>query len=441
MENLRELIDELIRTRGECLWLEFKKNNFNPEMIGEDISAIANGAALEDRSCGYMIWGVDNDTRKLEGVKENFRKLRKGGTELENWLRQMLSRNADFEWGAVESEGRLVGVLKIAAAVGQPVTFQRNGFIRVGSYTKRLNEYPELEGRLWDKLRGGKFESRYAKEHLTISEALGLIDYVPYFDQRQLSVPSSIEETARILEDEGLVVREDSGRYAITNMGALMLGKRLSDFPGVERKVIRIVQYVGDDKFQIQRDVIVNKGYLSGFEEAMKFIRAVIPTRADIGEAFRQQETGYPLLAIREAVANAIIHQDFLLRGAGPTIEIFPSRIEISNLGLPLVDVLRIVDTTPKSRNEKLASFARRMNICEELGSGWDRIVSACELMQLPTPKIDLYEDSIKVVMYARIPFANLSNDSKMWSVYTHACIKYIGRDQLTNASLRKRFG
>lgn len=73
-------------------------------------------------------------------------------------------------------------------------------------------------------------------------------------------------------------------------------------------------------------------------------------------------------MAIREIVANALVHQDFTVSGTGPTIEIFANRIEIINSGIPLVDIKRIVDNPPKSRNEKLASLMRRFRICEELG-------------------------------------------------------------------------
>lgn len=146
-------------------------------------------------------------------------------------------------------------------------------------------------------------------------------------------------------------------------------------------------------------------------------------------------------MAIREAVANAIIHQDFSIQGAGPVVEIFDNRIEITNPGTPLVDVKRIIDNPPKSRNEKLASLMRRLRICEELGSSWDKMAISCELSQIPAPKIDLYEDSTKVIMFSEIPFTNISSEDKLWACYVHAVIKQIQGEQLTNKSLRDRFG
>ena len=149
----------------------------------------------------------------------------------------------------------------------------------------------------------------------------------------------------------------------------------------------------------------------------------------------------YPMLAIREAVANALVHQDFSVSGTGPIIEIFNNRIEITNSGIPLVDIKRIVDNPPKSRNEKIASLMRRFRICEELGTGWDKIVIACEKLKLPAPKINLYEDSTKVTLFSAVKFSNLSLEDKLWAVYLHACVMYIEEEQLTNSSLRERFG
>ena len=69
-------------------------------------------------------------------------------------------------------------------------------------------------------------------------------------------------------------------------------------------------------------------------------------------------------------------------------IEIFDDRIEITNPGEPLVDTQRFLDSPPKSRNETLASLMRRVGICEERGSGIDKVVFQVELYQLPAPAL-----------------------------------------------------
>lgn len=136
-----------------------------------------------------------------------------------------------------------------------------------------------------------------------------------------------------------------------------------------------------------------------------------------------------------------MIHQDFSLRGTGPTVEIFSDRIEVTNPGRSLVDVFRIVDTPPKSRNEKLSALMRRMKICEELGTGWDKIVEACELQQLPAPRMDVYEESTRTILFSEVKYAALPNGDKLWACYLHASLLYVQGEMMSNSSLRNRFG
>ena len=176
MENLDRLVNELCKLPDEIQWVEFKHNNYNPEMIGQDISALANSTALHDKSCAYMLWGIDDATHEIVGTGYNLQTLKKGNQELENWLRSLLSQNADFEFHCVSMNDKNVGVLIIYRAVNQTVTFEKTDYIRVGSYTKKLNEYPALQAQLWDRLRNSKFEERYAKQDLELENALRLLD-------------------------------------------------------------------------------------------------------------------------------------------------------------------------------------------------------------------------------------------------------------------------
>lgn len=141
------------------------------------------------------------------------------------------------------------------------------------------------------------------------------------------------------------------------------------------------------------RDEIFFGGYAVVFEKLIKFIEALVPMREEFISGVRKKNVAYPISAIRETVANALIHQDFFVSGAGPLVEIFSNRIEVTNPGDSLVNIKRIIDNPPKSRNEKLASLLRELGLCEELGSGWDRIVLSCEYKQLPAPKIETFSD------------------------------------------------
>lgn len=149
----------------------------------------------------------------------------------------------------------------------------------------------------------------------------------------------------------------------------------------------------------------------------------------------------FPEIAVRELVANALIHQDFFVTGAGPMVEIFEDRVEITNPGEPLVDVQRFVDSPPKSRNEVLASLMRRFRICEERGSGIDKVVSQVEFYQLPAPLFETAGGSTRTVLFAHKPLSAMDKSDRVRACYLHACLKYVTRSCLTNTSLRERFG
>ena len=308
MENLDKLVRQLCSYPDETPWLEFKYNNYEPEMIGRDISALANGATLEEKSCAYFIWGIKNDTHEIVGTNYNLQTLKKGNEELENWLRGLLSKNADFEYRTVEMDNVTVGVMIIQCAFSQPVTFQKTEYIRVGSYTKQLLEYPALQSKLWGRLHNRNFEEQPAAQDLDLSIALRMLDYGVYFDLIEIPQPASAENIAHYMLEEGILSCQDNGLYTVTNMGAILFAKRLADFPKLSRKAIRVIQFEGNNRLSMLKEDVGGKGYAVEFERIIKYIEALIPTQEIITAAFREKKSAYPMLAVREAVANALIH-------------------------------------------------------------------------------------------------------------------------------------
>jgi predicted HTH transcriptional regulator len=149
----------------------------------------------------------------------------------------------------------------------------------------------------------------------------------------------------------------------------------------------------------------------------------------------------FPELAVRELVANMLIHQDFSVTGAGPIVEIFDDRIEITNPGEPLVDTQRFLDTPSQSRNEKLAFLMRRFGICEERGSGIDKVVFQVELFQLPAPLFEVPDGSTRAVLFAYKDLKKMDKADRIRACYLHACLRYVNRESMTNSSVRQRFG
>ena len=71
-----------------------------------------------------------------------------------------------------------------------------------------------------------------------------------------------------------------------------------------------------------------------------------------------------------------LIHQDLSENGASVMVELYEDRIEISNPGKPFISPDRFIDAY-RSRNERLADIMRRLGICEEKGSGIDKVIQA----------------------------------------------------------------
>jgi len=217
--------------------------------------------------------------------------------------------------------------------------------------------------------------------------------------------------------------------------------KRLEDFSLLKRKAMRVIQYRGSTRAEGGKEQVGNKGYACGFEGLIGYVNGLLPSNEIMGQALRKDVRMYPELAVRELVANALIHQDFFISGAGPMVEIFADRIEISNPGSPLMATDRFVDTPPKSRNEALASLMRRIGICEERGSGWDKVVSQSEAYQLPAPLAEATDDHTRVILFAHRPLTRMDKEDRIRAVYLHACLRYVNRQDTNNTSIRERFG
>jgi ATP-dependent DNA helicase RecG len=166
-----------------------------------------------------------------------------------------------------------------------------------------------------------------------------------------------------------------------------------------------------------------------------------LPQNEVMGQALRQTVPMYPPVAVRELVANALLHQDFSVRGAGPMVEIFSDRMEITNPGKPLIDTLRFLDEPPRSRNEAMSGLMRRIGICEERGSGIDRVVGAAEVFQLPPPDFRHVSDNTVAYLFAPQELGQMSREERIRACYQHTCLKYVTNQRMSNESLRSRLG
>ncbi len=440
-DYLISIVHELCKLPRETEWLEFKLDNSNPEDIGEYLSALANSAALLGKVNAYLIWGVDNKTHDIKGTTFRPGEIKVGAEELENWLLRLLSPKINFRFYELVVDSQPLVLLEIGAAFRHPVRFKSTEFIRVGSYKKKLKDFPEKERELWRVFDQTPFEREITAENVSSDEVFRLLDYPAYFDLLSLPLPEGREGILKMLEADEMIATGKGGKWNITNIGAVLFAKRLADVRTLKRKAVRVILYKGESRVETVREQEGAKGYASGFKGLIGFITNLLPSNEVIGQALRKAVPMFPELAIRELVANAIIHQDLHAAGTAPMVEIFSNRLEITNPGLPLVKTDRFLDSPPKSRNEAIASFMRRIGVCEERGSGVDKVVFQTELYQLPAPLFETTDAHTRAVLFAYRKLKNMDKDERIRACYLHACLRYVQRDFMTNASLRKRFG
>ncbi len=334
-------------------------------------------------------------------------------------------------------DGRVLVFEMPSRPVGQPVDFEGAYLMRAGGDLVPMT--PDQLKRIFAEGQPDWF-SQAAKQGASADEVIALLDTQTYFDLSQLPYPTSRDGVLARLNGEGLIVQTAQG-WAITNLAAILLAKKLDAFsPALARKAPRVVIYEGTDKLRTREDKPGNRGYAVGFESLVDFVHSAAPQNRSIEQVVREEVKMFPKQALRELIANALVHQDFLASGASVMIEMYADRVEISNPGLPPIRVERFIDEY-RSRNERLADLMRRLGICEEKGSGVDKVIKAAEIFQLPAPDFRVGELRTTAVLFAHEDFSAMSKTDRVRACYQHCCLMYVSNQRMSNQSLRERFG
>ena len=436
--ELEILLNHLVTLPSESEWVEFKHNFHSKEEIGERISALSNSAALLSKSYGYIVFGIENDTHNIIGTSFHAKNHKVGNEELENWLVSRLNPRIDVECIEFESQGKHISMYRIPSATDRPVTFLHTAYIRVGSLTRKLMDFPDKEAKIWKFNRSKLLHQIAAKSCRNINEVISLLSVETYFDRLNLPMPHTSEGILERFISERFITTSEVG-YDITELGALLLAKDLRQFESLYRKCIRVIVYKGKNKVETVREKYFEQGYALCFPQMIDWINGQLPANEEIGVALRTDVRMYPEIAIREISANMVIHQDFNVLGF-PMVEIYSDRIEISSPGQPLISTDRFIDAY-QSRNEELADVMRRMGFCEEKGSGMDKAVEAIEKYQLPAIKYRVTDIRTTIILNEYRDWSETTREERVQACYQHACLKYLSNEMMTNKSFRIRMG
>lgn len=440
--NLERLVDTLVSERAESEWVEFKVNMADPHEIGTYLSALSNGAALHGEPYGYVVWGVEDGCLATVGTVFAPEVTKKGGEDLVPWLARGLEPHRWFQFSAGEIDGARLVLLEVEAAQSRPTSFDGQRWIRIGSYRKKLSKYPATEEQLWSLLLNKARPRPPAKVHCSVAEVFELLDVASCM--RLFGRHAGLDDASQVefLEAQRLVSKGPDGQFEIRQHAALLFARELINFPGLGSKALRVLEYPALAR---TGSPTLDRTYGGGYAVEFESVYELLTTRSRVSEeidgARRISTSSYAPLAMRELVANALIHQDLEIHGTGPLVEIFSNRIEISNPGVSLVDVDRMLDHPPQSRNEQLADTMYQLGFCEKRGSGIDKVVERVGELQHPPPRFRMTGDSLTVTVFDAIASPPMRKDDRIRAIYLHACLTFVNGDRLTNEAVRQRFG
>ena len=428
------------------LWDALTSVAARPAEIGEYVSALSNSAILADRDRAFVVFGIADKTLTKIGTAKRLADIKFGGEALLNWLARSIQPTLLIQFHDFDCGGLKFAIIEIEPTYFKPVTFKGNAFIRIGEHKKRLSDFPDYERSIWLATSRRTFENAVAKSYVHPEQINGLLDIDAFFSLMGSEVPQSTIELAARLADHKILIDEYEGSYAITNLGALLLARDIAQFPSVSRKTVRVVKYRGADVQDPGREFTGTKGYAAGFQGLISFISRNAEQREIIEGGLRRSVSIIPEIAIREIVANALIHQDLNAGGSSPLIEIFSNRIEISNAGKPLQDVERLIDCAPISRNEQLAKAMSMLHICEERGRGLDKALLAIEAqsanaaVHMPAPEFRSTGTGFVATLHGPRQFKDLTKQDKLRATYQHCVLAYLNKNYMSNSTLRARF-
>lgn len=359
---------------------------------------------------------------------------------LANIAHDALSYSINIEHMVCEVEGHPILFVYVPEQREKPIHLRghdyRESYCRSGGQTQRMSDLQIRN--LLAQSQGITFEERIARGYLSMNEVLDLLDYEKFYSLLGKEVPRSLESVIQKMSEYALCQAEGA-RWSITNLGAILFAKDLSKFKDLRYRSVIVRQYVGNNNRDILSEQIGRYGYAVGFNGLIDYVLKSVSKESISNK--RELIPAYPMVALREFIANALVHQDFNISGVNITIDIFSNRLVITNPGSPLNDVNRLIDLPPHSRNEALASLLYQFGFCERRGSGIDRAIAAIEDMHLPAPKIAKEENYTRITLYPYKPVQEMTKGEKIEACYQHACLMNEEGNATNNQSLRGRLG
>ena len=402
-QEIQKLIEEAIRHKTETNSVEFKDARGGlSRSVWKSVSSFSHKPGG-----GIIVFGIieDKDKREIKII----------GTDILNNLQEKIGDLVNNEMSFIirptyhilEIEKKTLLAVFIPQCPDQfkpcyykPAGMPNGAYIRDGNTDRKMTD-DEMRN-LIDNSKKFKFDITSADEasldDLSKEKILELLTKSGERTQRQISLD---EIDFELLKNLGVADNFGESRKP-TLAGFLIFAKdKPQDKHQFSRYVIRCVKYQGSS---VATDIIDNmdiSGTLDNqIDDTQKFVLRNIKKSAEIVGAKRIERYEYPEKAIREIVANAVIHRDYKITETYTQVNIFADRIEVFNAGcLPPGVTIENIKDAQVSRNEIIAARLKELDYLEEYGRGIDIVFNKMKEWDLLPPIFKNTSNSFKVIL------------------------------------------
>ena len=376
--------------------LEFKSNYQDAERLGKYISALSNGACLDNEEFGYLYFGVEDETLKLIGTTfDASRTKAKGNQNLEIFLRQYIMPKIDFKIEEFydEEEKRFV-VFTIPAAKGEPTCFMNIPYVRVDSSVADLRPYTEWMRIIYNSQKDWTAEvipdatlddldpkairlarDKYKELHPSRNEEIDSWDDMTFLNKAHITRQGRVTNTAIIL-----VGKEEASHF-------------------ISPAVCQIRWQLKDGSDENKDFRILSIPMIQAVEEFRHLVRNANYTFTISGNMFPETMQRYDVFTLREPLCNCIAHQDYGKKTRIEVIEYEDESLLFRNYGefLPssVEDVVEHNFPESKYRNPFLVEAMRNVKMVETEGGGIRKLYIQQKNRFFPMPEYDLNDGKV----------------------------------------------
>lgn len=408
IEEQRTLLSELVgiaKTRqeaGETEWLEMKTNiseshaSITYEGVGKYLSCLSNSACVHYKDYGYLVFGVEDGTWNVVGSNLNMSAAKYNQQDFELWLRRNLEPMVHFNIEEFDlDDNKHIVIFEVPAAQGRPTSFKNEEYIRIGSNLTKLKDFPEYLRQIYNSTVDWSAE-------VVPNAAINDLDPTAIKEARERYIDrhKHLKDEVPLWSDEQFLNNAKITRKSqITNTAILLLGKPESEVllsPAVSK-----IKWILKDANDVERDYDIQTcPMILAVDKIYSHIRNLTYRRINpANKTLTPDEMPtYEPYVLREAINNAIAHQDYSKGGVINVVE-YDEMIVISNLGsfIPgsIQNVLKSVSPQEKYRNPFLVNAMVELKLVDTIGSGIRKICNYQKDRFFPMPYFDLSEERV----------------------------------------------